>query len=1176
MGMWMLVSSRQSRRIRIEFLDAVMRQEIAFFDRDATTGRLMTCMNEDTLLLEQAIGEKVGTFIQQCALFATGLGVAFANGWDLTLVILAMMPLLGVAGGLLFWVMGATTSKASKAYAEANSVAQQALAAIRTVFAYNAQDSMHSAYSAKLETPERAAVKQSYTTGGAVGFFQLAMYSAYALAMWYASERVLAGVYTGGQVLTVFFSALIGGFATAQASPLLGAFEKGRIAGGNLFEVIDRAPGMEGSLSGGKRIEPLVGEVELRGVGFAYPSRPDKKVFDGFSLAVPAGKTVALVGQSGSGKSTIVSLIERFYDPSAGAVLLDGVPLQELDLVWLRSQVGLVSQEPALFATTIHDNILFGRPGATEEEVRAAATAANATGFIDKLPEGYQTMVGEAGTQLSGGQKQRIAIARALLKNPRVLLLDEATSALDAQSERLVQQALDNLMAGRTTVVVAHRLSTIRKADLICVVQEGRVVEQGSHGELLRNPEGAYSQLVRLQHGPSISEGPAEEEVPTVEEEKVSFLEATEAAGVIPDLPVLLAGGQTNSSSMYPKPPAVSGTAAVPMFTVDVEAGGGEEQKKGKEGEPKAGMGRLLSMNRTEWHLAVVGCLSAAGLGIVMPAFALALSSMIAVFYIDTSTSEGEDLMRRESLTWSLIFFSIGAGSFVLTFLSQVCFGVMGARLATRVRLLLFRALLQQEVGWFDLEENNSGSLTARLGTDAQHVRGAVGDALALMTQNFFTCVAGLTIAFISGWKMTLVILAVVPFIVASGLLHVWLVQRSHSSQASKDSAAADQVAAEAFRHARVVHAYNMQAGVRHMWETFTATDMRQKRLSAHVSGFALGFSSFAMFSVYGLAFWVGGMLVTRGEMSMENMLAVFFAVVMAAMGASQAQMGFPDSAKASGAIKRIFAVVDRTPKVDPNGEAPPPKGGLAGNVSMHRVAFRYPNRESVVVFRDLSLTVPAGRTLALVGESGSGKSTVISLLERFYDVGGGAVRVDGRDLRELPLRWLRDNVGLVSQEPTLFGMSVKENIKLGRPGATDEEVEAAARTANAAGFIEELPEGYDTLLGEKGIQLSGGQKQRVAIARAVLKDPRVLLLDEATSALDAESERLVQDALEKLMAGRTTVVVAHRLSTIRKADSIAVMRAGHIVEQGSHEELLRDPEGAYASLIRLQQATHS
>uniref|UniRef100_A0A061SI39 ATP-binding cassette, subfamily B (MDR/TAP), member 1 n=1 Tax=Tetraselmis sp. GSL018 TaxID=582737 RepID=A0A061SI39_9CHLO len=832
--------------------------------------------------------------------------------------------------------------------------------------------------------------------------------------------------------------------------------------------------------------------------------------------------------------------------------------------MWLRSKVALVSQEPTLFATSIYDNISFGSPEATEEQVHAAARMANADTFIRALPAGYSTSVGEGGVQLSGGQKQRIAIARAILKAPKVLLLDEATSALDSQSERLVQEALETVMAERTTIVVAHRLSTIRRANRICVLHQGRLVEQGSHAELIQNLDGAYSQLVALQHSPDTGGSRAALDSGNGLAPKAkSSSEASDSTGATVDSGIELAEKiPAKERRLFGFLGKRRKNAVAPDEEMGTSPGTVEDAQTSK-----SNMSRLIALNAKEWPLMILGSIGSAGLGSTMPALAYVLSSIITVFY-----SDGDDQEQKANM-WCMIFALIGLASFIFGFLEQYSFGVMGARLATRIRCMLFAAILKQEVGWFDREENNSGAMTSMLGTDAAHIRGAVGDTFGIMFQNLFTFAAGFAIAFINNWKMTLVIIAAVPLLIFSGIIQAKVAQGMSDESTSKDAANADQVAMESFRNIRIVQAFNLQDSITDLWERHSTADAMAKSKRAHVTGIGFGVSQFSMFAVYSLAFWYGGQQVKDGEMSFDEMLKVFFAVLLGATGASNAQMSFPDAHKASDAAKRIFRVIDRVPRIDANDNAPPPKGGMVGSIVLDSVTFKYPNRPDVTVLQKLDLSINSGQMVALVGESGSGKSTIIGLVERFYDTAAGAVRIDGVDIKQLPIRWVRDNVGLVSQEPTLFAMTVKENIKLGRPNATDEEVREAAEHANAAAFIEALPEGYDTLVGDRGASLSGGQKQRVAIARAVLKDPRVLLLDEATSALDAENERLVADALEKLMAGRTTIVVAHRLSTIRNANVIAVMEHGKIVEQGTHDELLANNQnGPYARLIRLQQ----
>jgi ATP-binding cassette subfamily B (MDR/TAP) protein 1 len=370
---------------------------------------------------------------------------------------------------------------------------------MRTVVAFSGEERARSAYVRALSGMKRAAAFAGMTAGVGMGMVLFIMFCSYALALWYGGRLVLqdAQNYSGGTVLIVFFSVLIGAFGLGQAMPNLSSLVDARVAGGAIFEVIDRSPIIDAE-SEGRELDDMRGELALEDVSFSYPSRPDASIFSKFSLTVPAGATVALVGQSGSGKSTVIQLVERFYDPLAGSVRLDGVDIRELQLEWLRKQIGLVSQEPVLFATSIRENILYGKPDASEEEIVAAAKAANAHGFISKLPAGYATLCGERGTQMSGGQKQRIAIARAIVKDPKVLLLDEATSALDAESERVVQEALDRLMEGRTTIVVAHRLSTVRNADTIAVVEKGRVAERGSYADLMAK-RGAFAALVKLQ-----------------------------------------------------------------------------------------------------------------------------------------------------------------------------------------------------------------------------------------------------------------------------------------------------------------------------------------------------------------------------------------------------------------------------------------------------------------------------------------------------------------------------------------------------------------------------------------------------------------------------------------------------------------------------------------------------
>ncbi|CAI0388588.1 unnamed protein product [Linum tenue] len=448
----------------------------------------------------QLSAERISVILQNMTSLLTSFIVAFIIEWRVSLLILGTFPLLVLANFAQQLSLKGFAGDTAKAHAKTSMIAGEGVSNIRTVAAFNAQDKILSLFCHELRIPQLHSLKRSQISGLLFGLSQLALYASEALILWYGSHLVSRGVSTFSKVIKVFVVLVVTANSVAETVSLAPEIIRGGEAVGSVFSILDRSTRIDPDDSEAEVVESVRGEIELRHVDFSYPTRPDVAVFTDFSLRIRAGQSQALVGASGCGKSSVIALIERFYDPSAGKVMIDGKDIRRLNLKSLRQKIGLVQQEPALFATSIFDNIAYGKEGATEAEVIEAARAANVHGFVSGLPDGYRTPVGERGVQLSGGQKQRIAIARAVLKNPAILLLDEATSALDAESECVLQEALERLMRGRTTVLVAHRLSTIRGVDCIGVVQDGRIVEQGSHGELVSRPEGAYSRLLQLQH----------------------------------------------------------------------------------------------------------------------------------------------------------------------------------------------------------------------------------------------------------------------------------------------------------------------------------------------------------------------------------------------------------------------------------------------------------------------------------------------------------------------------------------------------------------------------------------------------------------------------------------------------------------------------------------------------
>ncbi|CAL5352142.1 unnamed protein product [Camellia sinensis] len=1162
---WMATGERQAARIRSLYLKTIMRQDVAFFDKETNTGEVVGRISGDTILIQDAMGEKVGKFIQLLSTFVGGFVIALIKGWLLTLVLLFCIPILVIAGGATSIVVAKMASRGQNAYAKAATIVEQTIGSIRTVASFTGERQAVINYKKTLVHAHKSGVQEGLAAGLGFGVAMFVAYCTFSLAIWFGARMILEKGYTGGEVLNVIIVVLTGSTSLGQASPCMSAFAAGQAAAFKMFETIARKPEIDAYDPRGKQLDDINGDIELRDIYFSYPTRPDDQIFGGFSLSIPSGMTAALVGQSGSGKSTVISLIERFYDPQAGEVLIDGINIKNFQLKWIRRNIGLVSQEPALFTCSIKDNIAYGKDGATTEEIQAAAELANAAKFIDKLPQGLDTMVGEHGTQLSGGQKQRVAIARAILKDPRILLLDEATSALDAESERIVQEALDRIMVKRTTVIVAHRLSTVRNADMIAVIHQGKIVEKGSHSELLKDPEGAYHQLIRLQEVSRDSE-----QVVVAQDKSESIIKLSrQSSQQMSFLPSVSRGssGAGNSS------PHLSVSFGLPTgFNVPetalTEADASYLQPSDKP--PKVPLRRLAYLNKPEVPVLIAGTIAAIVNGSIFPIFGLLLSTVIKTFY------EPPHELRKDSNFWALMFVVLGLVSLLVHPMRAYFFSVAGCKLIKKIRSICFEKVVHMEIGWFDEVEHSTGAIGARLSADAATVRALVGDALGQLFQDSATAVAGLAIAFQASWQLALIILSLIPLIGLTSFVQVKFL-KGFSADAKMMYEEASQVANDAVGSIRTVASFCAEEKVMELYKKKCEGPMKTGIRQGLISGIGFGLSFALFFCVFATNFYVGARLVEDGKTTLSDVFRVFLALTMAAVGISRSSSLAPDSTKAKTAAASIFSILDRKSKIDPSDESGMTLESVTGEIELRHISFKYSTRPDVQIFRDLNLTIHSGKTVALVGESGCGKSTVIALLQRFYDPDSGHITLDGIEIQRLKLKWLRQQIGLVSQEPVLFNDTIHANIAYGKDGiASETEISAASKMANAHTFISGLQEGYETVVGERGVQLSGGQKQRVAIARAIVKSPKILLLDEATSALDAESERVVQDALDRVVVNRTTVVVAHRLSTIKNADVIVVVKNGVIVEKGRHETLINISDGFYASLAALHTTASS
>ncbi|XP_065186517.1 phosphatidylcholine translocator ABCB4-like isoform X2 [Sycon ciliatum] len=1057
-------------------------------------------------------------------------------------------------------------TKEQEAYAKAGGVAEEVLSSIRTVVAFGGESKETERYVKELEGARKVGVRKGFIFGVGFGMAYFLMFGSFGLAFWFGSVFIWDGTITAGAMLTSFFSVITASFAIGSASPGIRASSIARGAAVAIYNTIDEEPSINSASDAGDKLENVEGDISFDDVQFRYPSRRDVTILTGLSVNIKKGTTVALVGPSGCGKSTCIQLLQRFYDPEAGRVTLDGRDIRKLNIKWLRSQIGIVSQEPILFQDTIANNIAFGSlKDVTRDDVIAAAKMANAHDFILNFPDGYETQVGERGAQMSGGQKQRIAIARALIRNPKILLLDEATSALDTESERTVQAALDAARAGRTTIVIAHRLSTIQNADCIVAVEDGKVTEMGTHRELMEKEDGLYHALVTMQAAVADTEKSTEEDADLLP----CALTKTSGDGVNGDM-VRQNSGKTKVHRQLSKP-----------LSEQQKSMAGSAGKSGKEDDdnedddeeyPEVSTFRLFSYNRPEFPWMALGSLCAMANGVLFPLFGIVFSKILNIFRFVGNPSM-EDAYKREAGLWSGIFAALGLASLIVIVLQYLTFAISGEALTKRMRSMAFTAMLRKNIGFFDEKKHSTGALATQLSADAALIQGATGAKLASGNQFVATLLAALIISFIASWQLTLVLLGMLPFIIAGSAIQ-YQALAGFSAANRPEQITSGKLAIEYVDNIRTVASLGLEdrAVARYM-DVLEPLHIAAKR-NRHIVGLAFGFGEATFFFLYAVTFSFGGYLIKNHGESFEDVFEVFGAMLFASISLGEAAGLAPDLQKAKRAASRILHLIDSVPEIDSLSSEGSMPDTVAGNIELTNIRFRYPTRPDIEVLQDTTITANHGQTIALVGQSGCGKSTSVSLLERFYDPEAGIVTLDGQDIRTLNLKWLRQQMGLVQQEPILFDASIADNIAYGALGdgpISMETIQEMAKKANIHDFIATLPDGYDTNVGAKGTQLSGGQKQRVAIARALIRNPKILLLDEATSALDTESERVVQEALDVARQGRTSIVIAHRLSTIQNANKIIVLGGGQVLEQGTHSELMAT-EGAYYKLNAAQE----
>ncbi|KAI0114772.1 putative ABC transporter [Daldinia grandis] len=1204
---WNLFGDRLAHRLRERYFRSLLRQEVSFFDK-LPAGEVSSRLSADINVIKSGTSEKVGVYMGSLAMFITSYVVAFIKNAKLAGILVSLVPafmLMSLVGGRF---IGKFSGQASQHVASASSIALESLSNIMVVHAFRANNRLEKKFADELLMAKKNGVKKAIATAVQSGLLYFIAFSASGLAYWQGSKTiadVVAGREEGvtvGTTYTIIFLLVDASLVISQISPYLQIFGSATAALEKLEKDIDRHSKIDGTLpSQGDEFESFSGDVTLENVDFTYPSRPDAPVIQGVTLHFPAGQQTAIVGLSGSGKSTIAGLVTRLYDPDRGTVYVDGRDIRDVNVRQLRSFIGLVQQDPLLLDRSVLENIALGLVNSPRPEhaplqpillstqlsqvaeaarggqdivtaaeshgdltveivkmVQRAANLADADAFLENLEYGFGTIVGPNGDLLSGGQKQRVALARALVKDPKILVLDEATSSLDSASERRIQSAIDKVSMGRTVISIAHRLATVKNADNIVVMRNGKVIEQGRHLDLIAR-NGDYAALVRLQNMGS-------------ETSSVSTAKGSTSKGLTrSDIDM----EEVSRSLTMDNENAGETTAP------ETESGVEKEVKISDRSRPTwATIKSLATITRPHLLWVFVALFAATVVGGTYSGSALIFGNTIGAL----SPCNSEDAIRAAGSFFGLMFFALAIIEFFANGVSWSAFGWIAQKILYTIRVLSFRSLFEQDLQWHQSENRTPSMLLSYITSDSAAVEGLTGSIVGTIFSICVNFIAAVIMTLIIAWKIAIVCLATVPLMLGSGIMQMRILTR-FAERHEKAFAKSVSITVEAVNSIKTVAALSLEQEVLGTYRRSLSAPRNEMTRSSLWANLFLAIAFSMSNLIYAFIYWWGAKQIIESHYTQVEFFIVLIALLVSAQLWGQLFTLAPEITRAGRAVGRIFDLIDLSSSKsllakgvnyrDPEA-AVESKRTLTSNakglaVSFKQVKFSYPARPNRQVLKGLNIDIRPGQFCALVGPSGAGKSTVISLLERMYSAESGVIEVDGVDISGRKEPVFRDDIGLVPQDSVLFDGSIRFNVALGaRPGEepSDANIEDACKLANIHNTIVALPDGYNTQCGPSGGQLSGGQKQRLSIARALVRKPRLLLLDESTSALDAESERLLQDGLEKATRGITVVAIAHRLHTIRRADVIFMIEDGQCVEKGTHEELLTRSESYRVNVL--------
>ena len=1150
--LWGYSAMRQMNNLKIKYFELILNQDQNWFDEN-NSYEFSTKIQSQLEQIELGLGDRFSQIILMIAEILSGFTAGFMTSWKLTLIVCSSFPIIIISVLASDYFSEKLVLKSKELNEKAGGISEELLYNIKTVTSFCNFEYELNRYNQLIDEMNKYEQKRILIEAIAYGLLYIASYTSIGISFLVARKLIIekevnhttGKPYNGGDIITVLMTVLNVIYSVSGLGPNIQIIQKSCLAASDYFILLSKYSQKQKYIGGYRPTrEDFKGKIEFKNVRFIYPHDKTKKVvLDDLNFVIEPGKKIAIVGESGCGKSTTISLIERLYDINSGEILIDGINIKQYDLNSLRDLIGYVQQEPVLFNFSIKDNIIFGREKKLEKlgdinlMIRESCEDAYIKNFIERNQDQYDYIVGIKGSKLSGGQKQRIAIARAILLKPKILILDEATSSLDNRSEKQVQKALDNITKKNiTTIVIAHRLSTIKNADIIYVMKKGKIIEKGTHDELLEL-NGNYASLIKDQL--------AEDEIRNLNDISKNI---TRASSISTNMALM--NDNFNDEDISSEDSEIIPIKDFSFIT-------GKDSTKIKIEKKK--LWDLISDHKCDLILGIISGLLYGGLA---PFIGLVMGKSI------TALSTGEpNQIKSDAFKFSMIYLVMGIIGGLTIFIKMWKLQILGTIISIKIKKKIIEKYLELHMSYFDIDKNSPGALSTKLSIDSSQLDSLILDLVG----GTLTCISSLVISFILGAmyniKLTSILYLFVPFIIYG------MVKKDDYKDNGRETnklmkIEAGSILSESVVNIKTIFSFNFQKRATELYTNILNFEKNRFLKSAMMQGFWIGLGLSAYYLAFGVVYKFGINFLKNKTVTFENLLCCLTIVSNTCDGLSDILRNMGNTGKAKLAYKSVFDTLDTQVKISPfknNNKYKLTANNIKGKIEFKNVSFSYPTKPDKIILKDLSFVINPGQNIGLVGLSGSGKSTIIQLIERFYDVNRGEILIDGKNIKEYNLYELRKKIGLVLQEPSIFKRNIYENILYGKLDSNNESIISMSKKTKLQHIL------TDNNNQKNDSPLSGGEKQRVAIARALLKDPSIILLDEPTSAMDKETENEVQKNIIPIIKDKTCINISHRLSSIINSDIIFVLDQGQLVEKGTHEELLK-LKGKYYTLYKYSE----